>query len=84
MSDVTVTLTQEESNLIHHMLGNVISECILKANKTEELVKKNGSLSGKFGPKIAELDQAVINVYDDSIEFYSLLADKFPNTDIIL
>ena len=77
MADVTVTLTQEESNFIHWMLDLTVQDSVTRLNRTNDALAKNGSLDGRFGEAVREADLMILNGMDLAIDTYANLRDKF-------
>ena len=82
MADVTVTLTQEESNYIHWMLNNLATDTHDRYNKLRQAVKATGSLDGQFGGAIKNTDELMLEGLEVAVEVYDELAGKFPVEEI--
>lgn len=78
MANVTVELTQEESNLIRQLLGLSVKDNLAQADKALKFISANGSLDGRFGDEIRRIDLTIIEVLNDAADFYEDLKNKFP------
>ena len=78
MAGVTVTLTQEESNFVNYIIDQTVISIERNLATMEKSTEANGSHDGRFGERVREADQSLIQVLIESLEIYSDLRDKFP------
>lgn len=78
MADVTVTLTQEESNYINWVLGTMEDDFSARLTRLEDLCDESGTLTGRFGEDVQEIDDLVLYATRKMVVLARTLADKFP------
>lgn len=77
MADVTVTLTEEQAQLVRHFFEGQVRSIEKSFLRTSAEVRENGSLDGRYGPLIKKADQLLIDSYEAALTAFEDILIKF-------